>query len=72
LRFDISSAKITSAETELLNISGIVVRKNRFDLTQGINRLKLNNTSNLAPGVYILRVRSDGMILQKTVLKQNN
>lgn len=72
LRFDISSTKIAGAEAELLNISGIVIRKNRFDLTQGINRLKLNNTGNLASGVYILRVRSDGMILQKTVLKQNN
>jgi trimeric autotransporter adhesin len=71
LIFDVSSEKNGKADAELINLSGQVVRRSSFYIINGVNRLSFDNTAEIATGVYFLRVQSDGMIIEKTVLKQN-
>jgi hypothetical protein len=72
LRFDMSAARPSRADAELVDASGQVRRKASFEMLQGINRLSFSNMGDLPSGIYILRIQSsDGVVLQKTVLKQN-
>jgi hypothetical protein len=50
-------------------VSGKAVRRKMFDISSGITRLSLENTSQLASGIYFLRVQSGGRVIQKRVLK---
>jgi hypothetical protein len=72
LRFDISSTRNTKVHIELVDASGNPVRRNTYNVTPGINKLSINNTSDLTAGVYILRAQCEGMLVQKIVLKRNN
>lgn len=72
LQFDIAGNKNSRIKVELIDQSGKPVRKMLFDITKGVNSLQIPNTGNLPTGIYILRVLSDGVIIQKRVLKLNN
>lgn len=71
LRFDVSSARNGNAMAELIDQSGRTVRRLKMAVTPGINRLSIPATSNLATGIYVLRLQSEGIIIQKTVMKEN-
>lgn len=51
------------AEADLIDASGKIVRHKTTDLLAGITRIIFENTSDLVPGMYYLRIRSqDGYI----------
>lgn len=70
LRFDISAVKNGRLEAELVNSSGRIVRRKTFDVFNGVNRLSFDNTSDLTIGIYILRVKTDGLVRQRIVSRQ--
>lgn len=69
LLFEVSAEQTGKAEAELIDVSGKAVRRKMFDISSGITRLSLENTSQLASGIYFLRVQSGGRVIQKRVLK---
>ncbi|MBL7724032.1 MAG: T9SS type A sorting domain-containing protein [Chitinophagaceae bacterium] len=69
LLFEVSAEQAGKAEAELIDVSGKAVRRKMFDISSGITRLSLENTSQLASGIYFLRVQSGGRVIQKRVLK---
>jgi hypothetical protein len=60
------------ASTELIDQQGNTVIRNNYELTRGINRITIWGTRILPTGLYSLRVNVNGVIIQKTVVKQNN
>lgn len=71
LRFDVSAAHNTPALAELIDPSGRIIRRLKMPVSPGINRLSIGNTGNLAAGIYVLRLQAGGVIIQKTVMKEN-
>jgi hypothetical protein len=71
LRFDVSAAHNAPALAELIDPSGRTVRRLKIPVSPGINRLSIGNTSNLTAGIYVLRLQAEGIIIQKTVMKEN-
>ncbi|HOZ69872.1 MAG TPA: T9SS type A sorting domain-containing protein [Chitinophagaceae bacterium] len=71
LQVDIAAAKSGKAEADLIDASGKIVRHKTTDLLTGVTRIKFENTSGLAPGMYFLRIRNQDGFIQKTVLKTN-
>lgn len=70
LNFHIFSDKNAIAEAELIDLAGKTIKKKIFEVSSGINRLIIDNTSGIAPGLYFLRIISNGIMLQKRVIKQ--
>lgn len=58
LRFEISVATNTALTIELYDNNGGLVRREKQLAFAGVNSLKLDNTGNLAPGVYTLRINN--------------
>ena len=71
LRFDISSTENGTVTAELVNSSGIAVRKTGISLVAGMNRLSIDQTSDLPAGVYFLVIRKGEQQLRRTVLKSH-
>jgi trimeric autotransporter adhesin len=71
LQVDIAAVQGSKAEADLIDASGKIVRHKTTELLAGITRIKFENTSGLAPGMYFLRIRSQDGNIQKTVLKTN-
>ncbi|HEX2628572.1 MAG TPA: T9SS type A sorting domain-containing protein, partial [Chitinophagaceae bacterium] len=71
LRFDVSAARNANALAELIDPSGRIVRQLKVAVSPGINRLSIGNTSHLAAGIYVLRLQAEGIVIQKTVMKEN-
>jgi hypothetical protein len=59
IQVDLSSAIELMLLVELISVSGQVVQKMNHRLTPGNSQLKLN-TSNISPGMYLLRFSSNG------------
>ena len=59
LRFDISLARNTALTIELYDNNGRLVRREKQLAFTGVNSLKLDNTGNLSPGVYTLRISNE-------------
>lgn len=59
LRFDISLGRNTALTVELYDNNGRLVRREKQLAFTGVNSLKLDNTGNLSPGVYTLRITND-------------
>jgi hypothetical protein len=72
LLFDVVSAKDGVAKAELIDQFGKPVKNKSFDINSGVNQLTFDNTSALAPGIYILRVEMAGTSIYKRVMKQNH
>jgi hypothetical protein len=70
LYFDLSSSKAATVKAELLDQLGRAVRRKTLDIREGNNQFSFENTSALAPGIYILRAELEGMIIHRKVLKQ--
>lgn len=71
LIFDVSSEKTRQVVAELIDPSGKTIRRNTYQLTNGINRLVMDNTQQLPASIYFLRIVSEKDAIQKTVLKQH-
>ncbi len=71
LQVDVATAQSGKAEADLIDASGKIVRHKTTDLLTGVTRIKFENTSGLAPGMYFLRIRNQNGYIQKTVLKTN-
>jgi len=71
LRFDVSAVRNANALAELIDPSGRTVRQLKMAVSPGINRLSIGNTSHLAAGIYVLRLQCEGIVIQKTVMKEN-
>ena len=69
LVFDISSPENTKVEVLLTDLSGRTVRKNSYVVYSGITSLSLDNTYSLSPGIYILQVMKNDMVIKIKVLK---
>ncbi|MBI5856392.1 MAG: T9SS type A sorting domain-containing protein [Sphingobacteriales bacterium] len=69
LNFEVLSDKNAKAEADLIDQTGKVIRKKRFQVNSGVSRLTIDNTSTIAPGLYFLRVVSGGVVLQRRVIK---
>ena len=72
LGFEVFSDRNGRAYAELIDQFGKTVKRNSFELINGVNPLTFENTSVLPAGIYILRMQLAGTIIQKSVLKQNN
>jgi trimeric autotransporter adhesin len=70
LEFDITSKTDATLEAELLDLFGKVVLKSSYTVRTGINALSLPNTSMLATGTYILRIRNSEVFINRKVLKK--
>jgi trimeric autotransporter adhesin len=71
LRFDVSATRNGNAIAELIDPAGRTVRQLKLAVVPGINRLSIGNTGNLAAGIYVLRLQAEGVVIQKTVMKEN-
>lgn len=71
LYFDLSAARPGLVRAELVNHLGQPVRRKSIDIREGISQFSFENTGTLAPGMYILKVEMNGMIIHRKVMKQN-
>jgi hypothetical protein len=71
LVFEVASETDGKVMAELIDVWGKTIRKSSFNVTAGINRLFLDNTDDIATGIYILRVYTGNAAIQRRVLKQN-
>lgn len=69
LDFELSATAQERAATMLIDQAGRIVKQKSFLLSNGINNLSIENTEELQPGIYYLRVVAGGTILQKKVMK---
>jgi hypothetical protein len=72
LQFQVASDHGGMADAILIDPAGRTVRNKSFALIQGINQLVLDNTSQLANGIYFLRLQTGGSIIQTRVIKLPN
>jgi hypothetical protein len=72
LSFEISTTLPGRLQAELLDATGRIVMKKEYDLTDGVNRLRLDHTGTIAAGIYYLRVFTGTAVIQKRVVRQNN
>ncbi len=70
LAFNIYSDHRGPVNADLIDPYGRTVKRTSYSITTGVNHLSIGNTGRLAASIYILRVRSTGVVLQKQVLKQ--
>jgi trimeric autotransporter adhesin len=70
LLFDVVSDRAGVADARLIDPSGKPVKIVSFDIQTGINNLRIDNISSLRPGVYILRMQSNGEVIFRKVVKQ--
>ncbi|MFI5134047.1 MAG: T9SS type A sorting domain-containing protein, partial [Chitinophagales bacterium] len=71
LYFDFTSTSDTKIDVSLIDIMEKTVKKKSYAVYAGVNSLALENTDVLPSGIYILRVQTEGTIIQRKVLKQN-
>jgi hypothetical protein len=70
LQFEVKVPSIGSIEAELMNVTGKPVRKKEaISVYPGTNALHLGGTDNLPAGVYMLRLRINGIYYIRKVLK---
>jgi hypothetical protein len=69
LVFEVDADRGGMADAVLIDPSGRTAGKKSFALTEGVNRLVLDNTGKLANGIYFLQVRTGGKIIQMKVIK---
>ena len=68
--FEIGAARIGKADAELIDPAGKIVKKASFEIAAGVNRLLIDDTNMLPPGLYFLRVKMLGTTIQNRVIKQ--
>ncbi len=70
LECQLYAAETGMAEVELYDPAGRMIRNMHADLSQGVNHITMDKLSQLANGIYILRVNMHGKVLQRTVYHQ--
>ncbi|MBL0152083.1 MAG: T9SS type A sorting domain-containing protein [Chitinophagaceae bacterium] len=70
LECQLYAAETGRADVELYDPAGRMIRNMHADLSQGINHITMDKLSQLANGIYILRVNMHGKVLQRTVYHQ--
>ena len=70
LAFEIAVDHIGKADAELIDRAGKIVKKVSFEIAAGINRLHIDDTNLLPAGIYFLRVKMQGNVIQNRVIKQ--
>ncbi len=70
LFFDINSNRDVVANAEIVDASGRVIRKSRFELRSGVNQLSFDGLGSVASGMYILRVESGGSGIYRKVVRE--
>jgi len=70
LFFDISTDRGGTAKAELIDNLGKTLRRQAYEVREGVNQLSMSDTDVLPAGIYILRVESGGMMIYKRVMKQ--
>ena len=69
LVFMVTSANSMVVTAELVHQTGRILRREIAEITAGINKITIDNTSALPSGLYYLRVESEGILLRKKVIK---
>jgi hypothetical protein len=69
LVFEVAAGHGGMADAVLIDQAGRTVSKKSFAMAEGINRMVLDNTGQLATGIYFLRLQSAGSIIQRSVVK---
>jgi len=72
LYFDVNVVKSGPISAELVNQFGKAIRAKTLDAKEGNNQFFFENTGNLVPGIYILKIEMNGMFLYRKVIKSNN
>ncbi len=70
LNFDLNSGKRGTVKATLSDAAGRPLRTGIFEVQAGVNQFAFSNTGSLAPGIYILGVEQDGMMIVKKVMRQ--
>ncbi|HVT86489.1 MAG TPA: T9SS type A sorting domain-containing protein, partial [Chitinophagaceae bacterium] len=70
LDFEISISQNSKIDVVLTNLSGKQIRKESFIVYEGVNDLKIQDTGNLPPGLYILQVKNKDLVINKKVMKK--
>lgn len=68
-------AEVTAQEAQIIHLQlidnyGKVIHRKQFALTEGLNKLQINNTASLPKGLYTLQLFSKHIILNKKLMKQ--
>jgi hypothetical protein len=70
LVFDIVADQNGKTDAELIDATGKIVRRVSFEIAEGVNRLRIDQTNLLGRGIYFLRVKLGSQVIQKRVMKQ--
>lgn len=70
LSFTVYSPGNKMINSRLIDASGKTVKSISFPLVKGVNYLRIDNTSLLQPGIYILWLESNGEMIQRKLIKQ--
>jgi hypothetical protein len=67
---DVTAEAAGAIHIELIDLNGAIVRKQRFSVTNGLNKLNIGNTESLPASVYTLRIKAGANYFIKKVMKQ--
>jgi len=70
LLFDVYSPADTKIDVLITDLSGRTLKKKSMFIKAGTNSLSMDQTENLAAGIYILQVRNNDKVLTKMVMKK--
>lgn len=71
LLVNVASSQSGKSDVELIDAMGKIVRSKVVGLIPGLTQIRFDNTIDLAPGIYFLKIRYQGGYIQRTVLKTN-
>ncbi|MBS1921200.1 MAG: T9SS type A sorting domain-containing protein [Bacteroidetes bacterium] len=70
LDFEISISQNSMVDAALITLLGKQIRKESFNVYEGTNSLSIQDTNNLAPGMYILQVKNKDVLINWKVIKK--
>jgi hypothetical protein len=72
LSFDLQSPANAKATVHLFDSYGRLLKQKAVQLTKGVNKINLNQLDPLPAGSYILRIESNGKVINERVIKATN
>ena len=70
LLFDLTTPVDGKVDVVLMDMVGKVTRERSYTVYTGMNSLRIENTSMLAPGVYVLQIRNKDAVISHKVVKK--
>lgn len=70
LDFEVAVPQNSKIDAVLTNLSGKLVRKESYMGYEGVNSLRIPDTENLQPGIYILQVKNKDVLINRKVMKK--